>query len=308
MSHQAYQEHWSLRDFAKNAPPPGWEEVFALAEDALFEVNKHVNRCSRIFPLRRNIFRAFDYARPEEIKVVILGQDPYPTMLPDKSGPVAQGLAFSTPPGVPIAASLKNIFAQLNEEYKGAQVPFQPPHCGDLTGWAKQGVLLLNCSLTLDPDLPKGSKEQHVELKFWHCFVVLILKYLRQVNPQLVFLLWGLKAQAVYNLCKFRDSEYVLMSSHPSDMAKGAREPFMGNGHFRKCNKLLAKSNRGWINWRLDSLDGETGPEDDFDPLLETPERDMRRFMVFFQARQFIADDVPPKTNLDPEGLKTTSP
>ena len=185
-----------------------------------------------------NPFYALTLSQPKDIKVVILGQDPY-------HGPgQAQGLAFSVPNYVPCPPSLRNIYEELHLEYP--EYANQPPQ-HDLTHWAKQGVLLLNTSLTVED----GKAASHAN-KGWEYISDGILEHLLTLPTPKVFMLWGNHAQAKQALIDAHSDALVLSlhSNHPSPLsAKRKPIPFIGNGHFKQCNDWLEQQGETAINW-----------------------------------------------------------
>jgi len=183
-----------------------------------------------VFPPPQKIFRAFELCAPEDIKVVILGQDPYHTP------GVADGLAFSTPSGSKIPPSLQNIFKEIDSEYSTS--------CNknpDLTRFAAQGVLLLNASLSVR----KGEANSHSEYG-WHLFTDAVISALSEQFEHIVFLLWGSFARQKSFLID-ESKHLVLSSPHPSPFS--ANRGFLGNGHFKKANEYLKEHARGEIDW-----------------------------------------------------------
>lgn len=184
-----------------------------------------------IYPPGPQIFNAFDTTPFDQVEVVILGQDPY-------HGPgQAMGLCFSVPYDVPVPASLKNIFKELNRDL-GLAIPQH----GDLTKWAKQGVFLLNAILTVE----KNKAGSHKKIG-WEQFTDEVIRTLSEKKEGLVFMLWGNFARAKKSLID-ETRHYVLESVHPSPLAGGA---FIGNGHFSKANELLLQQNKSPIDWSL---------------------------------------------------------
>jgi uracil-DNA glycosylase len=183
-----------------------------------------------IYPRKSEIFAAFDRTPFDKVKVVVIGQDPY-----HRPGQ-AHGLCFSVRNGVkPLPRSLKNIFIEVGDKDR---------KCGDLTGWAEQGVLLLNRALTVE----KGNPGSHQSK--WKCFTETIIKKLA-ARDDLVFIAWGNKAQeavAQIDTAKHR----VLKSAHPSPRScfRSCR-PFCGNNHFKMANDYLREKGKGRINWLL---------------------------------------------------------
>lgn len=185
-----------------------------------------------IYPAGRDMFNAFRSTPFQEVKVVILGQDPY-------HGPgQAHGLCFSVPKGIALPPSLRNIFQELS---KDLGVP--PPSHGDLTAWAAQGVLLLNTILSVRAHEP-GSHQG----KGWEAFTDAALTQLSRHHSGLVFLLWGRHAQEKENIID-KDKHYVLKAPHPSPLS--AHRGFMGCGHFSATNELLLAQGRTPIQWAL---------------------------------------------------------
>ncbi len=180
-----------------------------------------------IYPSQRDIFRGLALTSPEEVSCVILGQDPY-------HGPgQAMGLAFSVPEGLALPPSLKNIYKELVADC-GIPMPKQ----GDLTSWARQGVLLLNTSLTVE----EGKAASHAKWG-WQLVTQGILEVCARLTPPPVFLLWGNHAQkAASNAGIGLAGENVIVSAHPSPLS--ASRGFFGSRPFSKVNELLAQSGR----------------------------------------------------------------
>lgn len=183
-----------------------------------------------IYPPAKQIFRAFDVCKFEIIKVVILGQDPY------HGAKQANGLCFSVSPEVAIPPSLINIFKEIKNDLGHPM----PAH-GDLTGWAQQGVLLLNATLTVRAGQP-GS-HQH---KGWETFTDAVISILSLHKQNLVFLLWGNYAQKKEALIDTQ-KHLTLKSAHPSPYA--ADRGFFGNHHFSKTNDYLIAHGLTPIVW-----------------------------------------------------------
>lgn len=183
-----------------------------------------------------DVFRALRLTRPDDVKVVILGQDPYHGE--DRGIPQAHGLAFSVPPGVRPPPSLRNIFKEIN-----ASLGIEPPHHGCLDAWAKQGVLLLNTVLTVERDAA-ASHAKHG----WEACTDTLIHELATRHDNLVFMLWGAHAQAKRALLGGKSHD-VLASPHPSPLS--AHRGFLGNGHFRLANAYLTEHGRTPIDWRL---------------------------------------------------------
>ena len=183
------------------------------------------------FPPKRLIFEAFNYCQWDQLKVVIVGQDPYHGL------GEAHGLSFSVPDGTRIPPSLRNIFKELNEDL-GTDLPI----FGSLERWAKQGVLLLNAGLTVEKD--KANSHKHLD---WSVFTNAVIEHINQEKEGVVFLLWGNFAQkkgAKIDL----EKHLVLTSGHPSPMSANQGKWF-GNKHFSLTNKYLRKAKKKAIKW-----------------------------------------------------------
>ena len=201
--------------------PKPWHDFVDL--NLLEQVSK--NLISSFIPEQQSIFRALQIP-PKEVKVVIVGQDPYP------NPKYAMGLAFSIPVGVtPLPKSLQNIFTELNNDLSIDRSN------GDLSDWASQGVLLLNRSLTVDP----GKSDSHSNLG-WQDFTEKIIQ--AAANNGAVAILWGNEAQKVSNL--FADVD-VFKSAHPSPLS--AYRGFFGSKHFSKVNNRLQEKGLTPIKW-----------------------------------------------------------
>jgi len=185
-----------------------------------------------IYPPGPLIFNAFNTTPLNHVKIVILGQDPY-------HGPgQAHGLSFSVPSGVPIPPSLQNIFKELHEDLK---IPI--PKSGDLEAWAKQGVLLLNASLTVEA----GLANSHVKLG-WHHFTDAVIRTVSQQCQHVVFMLWGRFAQSKSGLID-TNKHLILQTVHPSPLS--AYNGFLGCRHFSKANRWLEEQGLKTIDWSL---------------------------------------------------------
>lgn len=184
------------------------------------------------YPPGRLIFNALDATPFDAVKVVILGQDPY-------HGPgQAHGLAFSVPEGVPPPPSLVNVFKELSDDLG---VP--PARTGDLTPWARQGVLLLNATLTV-----RAHQAASHQGKGWEPFTDAIVRVLNDRREHLVFILWGRHAREKGRIID-RGRHLVLTSAHPSPLS--ARSGFFGSRPFSATNRYLAEKGVEPIDWRL---------------------------------------------------------
>ncbi len=183
-----------------------------------------------VYPLPQNIFNAFDLFPIEKVKVLIIGQDPY------HGKGQAHGLSFSVQDGVTTPPSLQNIYKELKEDV-GKDIPSS----GDLTNWAKQGVLLLNANLTVNAGQP-GS---HQKLG-WETFTDEVIKKISDEKEHVVFLLWGNFARAKASLIDER-KHLILEAPHPSPFS--ARSGFFGCKHFSRTNEYLKQIGQKEIEW-----------------------------------------------------------
>lgn len=186
-----------------------------------------------VYPKMNDIFNAFKYTDYRDVRVVILGQDPYHQ--PNQ----AHGLCFSVLKGVNPPPSLQNIYKEIHAEYG-----FGIPSHGELTYWAKQGVLMLNAVLTVRDSQPNSHKG-----KGWEIFTDNVITLLNQRPEPMVFLLWGANARAKTKLIT-NPAHLVLQSAHPSPLS--AYNGFFGNEHFKKANSFLKKHYDCEIDWRIE--------------------------------------------------------
>ena len=184
-----------------------------------------------IFPPYENIFDALRYTDYDEIKVVILGQDPYHGL------GEANGLCFSVHEDVQMPPSLRNIFKELENDLGIVREK------KDLSDWAKQGVLLLNAIMTVEKDKPLSHKDRG-----WEIFTDNIIKYLNDREQPIIFVLWGGFARSKKNLITNK-KHYVIESTHPSPFS--ARYGFFGSKPFSKTNKYLRDNNVKEIDWKV---------------------------------------------------------
>lgn len=210
-----------------------------LALTAFLHARLQAGAC--IYPNRP--FRALELTSLAQTRVVILGQDPY-------HGPgQAEGLAFSVPPGVPIPPSLRNIYKEIQRDLELARpVAAGGPINGSLERWARQGVLLLNTSLTVEAGLPASHARQG-----WEEFTDELVRAVAAKPTPVVFLLWGAHAQArraVIDHGRFVDIHPVFCANHPSPLAANRPPvPFVGCGHFSLTNRFLRAQGLAPIEW-----------------------------------------------------------
>lgn len=184
-----------------------------------------------IYPKGGDIFNAFKYTPVDSVKVVIIGQDPY------HGAGQAHGLSFSVPDGVTPPPSLKNIFKEIE-----ADLGVKMSGSGNLEKWCRQGVLLLNASLTVQAGLPSS----HSRIG-WEYFTDAVIRYLSDNKQGIIFLLWGSYARSKKSLID-TGRHYVLEAAHPSPLARGA---FFGCRHFSKTNEILVSKGKSPIDWTI---------------------------------------------------------
>src|ERR1700738_1477820 len=209
VNNERIDQSWTVMDIVRKKPPIAWKKVFDDAAGELEIVSAFLlndeKQYGPAYPLKQDRFRAFHLTAPQNIKVVIIGQDPYPQLisLNGQGVPRATGLSFSVRKGDMIPSSLKTIYEELERSVYG----FTKPNHGDLTSWAVQGVLMLNICLTVRQSAPGSHKE------LWHGFITKVLEHICKVNPRAIFLLWGAKAREVSKWV--RDKAIILEAAHP---------------------------------------------------------------------------------------------
>lgn len=210
-----------------------WKDI--IIENLTLEIKEILNENNKtILPPKEYIFRAFSKFNIEDTKVVIIGQDPYPTIDKNTNLPFACGYSFAIRPGQKIAPSFRNI---CNEIYRCYQTKRSDrPELEDLV---KQGVLLLNRALTVE--INKPNSHQYI----WKSFTNNIIKTINEKCENVVFMLWGNNAQELEEFIN-KEKHSILKWSHPSPLS---RKPFVGNNHFVLCNEYLEKNNKTKIDW-----------------------------------------------------------
>ena len=184
-----------------------------------------------IYPKPENVFRALNLVKYEDVKVVIIGQDPYHN--PNQ----AHGLSFSVENGVNLPPSLINIFKEITSDIGG-----EIPKTGNLTNWAKQGVLLLNSVLTVEQNMPNSHKG-----KGWEIITSKVIDLLNKREDPVVFLVWGSNAKNLVRNVD-RSKHYVFTAVHPSPMSAN-QGGWFGCKHFSKANEVLVKLGKKPIDW-----------------------------------------------------------
>ncbi len=214
-----------------------WKEVLKkeLEENYYKSLNsflKEEYNTQNVFPKKEDVFNALNKTAYKDVKVVIIGQDPY------HGKGQAHGLAFSVKNGK-IPPSLRNIYKELSSDCE-----CYIPKSADLTSWAKQGVLLINSVLTVREKTPNSHKG-----KGWENFTKAIVKSLNDKQEKVVFLLWGNHAIA-YEKFIDKTKHTVLKTTHPSPFS--ANNGFLGCKHFSKTNRILKENNKKPINWQIE--------------------------------------------------------
>jgi uracil-DNA glycosylase len=216
---------------------PSWKN-FLVSEmeqpyfqELMLNINKEYQR-HVCFPPREMIFRAFDYFSVDDLRVVIIGQDPY------HGKGEANGLSFSVNDGVKIPPSLRNIFHEINDDLGTIFMPTS----GNLERWAKQGILLLNATMTVRADHPNSHKELG-----WQQFTDAVIEKIANEKEDIVFLLWGNFAQKKGKKID-RSKHLVLEYGHPSPFS-AMQKKWFGNKHFSKTNTYLLSKNKPPVDW-----------------------------------------------------------
>ena len=203
---------------------PYWKEL----QRYVYEERSH----SKVFPENDEVFTAFQLTPYRDVKILILGQDPY------HGEGQAHGLSFSVQKDVPIPPSLRNIYKELNSDL-GTEIPTH----GNLEPWALQGVLLLNATLTVRAHQP-GSHQG----KGWETFTDQVIRKVNEKEEKTIFLLWGAFARRKSVLID-QERHHIIQSAHPSPLS--AHRGFFGSRPFSEANHVLKDSGRGSVNWAL---------------------------------------------------------
>ena len=217
-----------------------WDEVLKNEFSSEYyrkmrEILKREYTTQIIYPKMENIFSALKLTSYKDTKVLILGQDPY-------HGPgQAHGLAFSVNPGIKTPPSLLNMYKEIRDEYG-----YDIPNNGYLVPWAKQGILLLNATLTVR----EGQPNSHSKIG-WETFTDNIIKKLNDREDPVIFVLWGNNARKKKTFITNK-RHFVLEATHPSPLS--ANRGFFGCMHFRKINEILSKMGKTEINWQIPNL------------------------------------------------------
>ena len=215
-----------------------WDEILKeeYQKDYFINMLKHLQiqyRNKTIFPPKHDVFKAMRLTDYDDIKVVIIGQDPYHGI------GEAEGLSFSVQEGIRKPPSLKNIFKELKDD-----LGYNEPESGSLIKWAKEGVLLLNAILTVEKDKPLSHKGLE-----WERFTDEVIKKINEREKPVVFILWGNFAKSKKRLIT-NPNHYIIESAHPSPFS--ARYGFFGSRPFSKANNYLISKKISPVNFKLD--------------------------------------------------------
>lgn len=244
---ESIDQTWSIKRIVDITKPRTWESVFQDAIPELYDVSTVLEEQEKLYgefyPMKKDIFAPFNYTALTNIKVVILGQDPYHQAINinGTSMPRGIGFAFSVRREDSIPVSLQNIYTELANSVRG----FVKPDHGDLREWAKQGVLLINTCLTVRPN-QAGS---HGDI--WLGFINKVFKAIAIANPNCVYMLWGREAQKLKSILG-ANRDFIFEAAHPSGFS--ARHGFFGCNHFNLANEALIKQGKIAINWKISKI------------------------------------------------------
>lgn len=251
----------TITDLAERWAPPSWKDVFEEAMEDFMEVDKRIFRDKKrgleIAPPLHLTFAAFEYTPLDKVRVVIFGQDPYfGKNANDPSIPQATGLAFSVARNDKIPSSLMNMFKELHrsmtssEEAKLRQEIYGSPEPrpvtlehGDLTPWARQGVLLLNTALTV----PVGAEHKRAHMGLWSGFIHQVIEAINELRTKVVFVLMGGDAKKLKS--KIASKHKILETAHPSGLS--AHRGFFGSNVFLEVDRHLISTGTDPMNWSL---------------------------------------------------------
>ena len=233
-----------------------WHDIFNQIDKDIWNIteeyyNELIEKNPNVFPIYSQIFNFTNLVLPDEIKVCIIGQDPYHGIYKDSRTntyyPEAMGLSFSVPKNCPIPSSLQNIYKNLKLH---SHIHTIPTH-GDLTYWSYQGVLMINSALTVEKSKPNSCQNM------WSEFTDELIKIISKKYTGIVFLLWGKHAhyKKLNNIIKNQQSHYFVISSHPSGYSANSpyREfkSFIDTDHFGLTNEYLINQNKKPIDWQI---------------------------------------------------------
>lgn len=227
----------SVYDAFYNKYYEGWTEQFQKHKHQMKCISDMIddkeNEVGKYYPLKNDLFKCLELTPLRKVKVIIWGQDPYPSLRLNGL-PRAQGYSFGVSRDDNVPKSLLNIYKELKQE-----IPeFEPPKHGDLTGWAKQGILFMNTSLCYSPKHPKAF------VNLWRRFTNIIIDIVNENIPNCIHLLWGKKCEGLEDSISSRE---VYKAPHPSPLS--AYQGFFGCNHFIKVNITLQRQNKTPIDW-----------------------------------------------------------
>ena len=221
----------TIADYASVFPPPGWEDTFKFAAPELANISRMLEddatKHGAWLPKLELVFRAFELTPLSSVRVVIFGQYPYHT-----EG-VARGLAFAVARNAALQPSLKNVLKEVDACFPGITLEH-----GDVSDWAKQGVLLLNSSLTVRA----GQPDSHSKFELWMPFVTKVIMAINKANPHCIYVMWGAKAKKMSDYLTGRNHQ--LFAAHPSPYS--AANGFFGCRHFSLINQMLGDKPIDW--------------------------------------------------------------
>lgn len=241
----------TIEDHAFRGSHPTWENFFDEAHDDILHAAKMsreycAERGLQMYPPPELVFRAFQLTPITGVRVVIVGQDPYPTKYVNSRGqevPTATGLSFSVNRDCNIPASLRNIYKELARSIEG----FQTPTHGDLTKWAEQGVLMLNMGLTV------AEQQADSLVGCWMSLLDKLVVRINDYNPECIYVLWGNKAMGIKKIfSKHAITKVIILESpHPAASCYGNHKSFIGNDHFVRINEILRDRGERTIDWQV---------------------------------------------------------
>ena len=230
----------SLYELLMEKDYPGWSPHFPKYSRALKNAFNLIDNAEvkygNYYPEKKDIFKFLELTDLRKLKVVVWGQDPYPTLLSNNK-PRAQGYAFGVHKEDSVPGSLRNMHKEMADNFSS----FEAPKHGDLTYLANQGILFMNYSMCYCPKNPKAF------LNLWNRFVFIIIEIINQNTENCIHVLWGKQCEKI---AEHINSREVLISAHPSPLS--ARRGFFGNQHFKKINIILKRQEKDQINWNED--------------------------------------------------------
>jgi uracil-DNA glycosylase len=232
-------QSWTVERIFEEYQPYGWEKLFEECKDEIKDISDYLkekeDEDGSWFPMKKDLLKPFELVTPENVKVVIFGNYPYDKRTTDGE-PMADGLAFSTRQISPV---LKTIF----QEVKNCIPNFEIPLNGSLESWTSNGVLLINRSLTVQPN--KANSHGNI----WLGFIRKLILFLNEVNQNAVYLLWGQDNKMLKE--HISNKNPVLISGYPNAKSFEINQTFEGCKHFKLANEILQKKNIPVVNWNL---------------------------------------------------------